>query len=431
VKITPQMILPTGLVAGALTLFWAVAAQADDWPQWRGPQRDGTWSEAGVLETLPREGLKVRWRASVGPGWSSPSVAQGRVFVTDSLLNRPKAKERILCFDEHTGKPLWTYAYEVSYPDWAFSPTQEAGPSATPLIEAGKVYSLGGNGHVLCLNTDKGELLWEQRLDKQYVIEPLVCRASPLIDGNLLILHAGAKPGACVIALDKTTGKEVWKALAESVTNSSPIIITAGGKRQLIVWTTEAVTSLDPATGKPWWRERLLTSNDDAVATSVFQENRLLISGLMLQLKPDKPAASILWPDRRTASERVLSNTSTPILQGGYVFSARSSGHLVCLDASTGTEVWQTDKVTGVRRGASIHITPQGKGMFLYTDQGELIRAMLTPQGYQEVGRSSLIEPVYPFAGRKVAWSPPAFANRHVFVRNERELVSTSLAAKP
>src|SRR5262249_24724648 len=162
----------------------------------------------------------------------------------------PNASERVLCFEAATGKSVWNHAYPVSYPDWAFLPRYEAGPTATPIVEAGKVYTLGGNGHVHCLDARTGKVLWEKRLEKEYEIEVPKCRASPWIDGRLLILQVGGKPGACVIALNKDTGKEVWKALDQSVSNSSPILITAGGKRQLIAWTCDSVSSLDPGTGK-------------------------------------------------------------------------------------------------------------------------------------------------------------------------------------
>jgi outer membrane protein assembly factor BamB len=330
--IVPSLSHTSMSIAVVVPMVLATAVRAEDWPQWRGPNRDNVWAETGVVETFPLEGLKVRWRAAVGPGWSSPVVAQGRVFLTDSQLKRPQAKERVLCFDQATGKPAWTYAYEASYPDWAFTPGQEPGPCATPVVEAGRVYTLGGSGQVLCLDARTGERLWERRLDKAYEIEVLKCRASPLIDGGLLILFVGGKPGACVVALDKRSGQEAWKALDESVTNSSPIIVTAGGKRQLIVWTGESVTSLDPAMGKAYWRERLVTSNNDAIATPVWNEPLLLIGGLMLKLDAMKPAASVLWRDTKAVSRRVLSNTSTAVLRGGYVFSARSSGELVCLE---------------------------------------------------------------------------------------------------
>jgi outer membrane protein assembly factor BamB len=410
----------------------ALAARAKDWPQWRGLNRDGVWSETGVGETFPTNGLKVRWRAPVGYGYSSPIVAQGRVYVTDSQLDKqPKARERVLCFDEESGKSLWTNSHEVIFPDWAFTPGQEKGPNATPIVENGKVYSLASFGCVFCVEARDGTVLWQKDLAKKYPAAELTASASPLIDGNLLILLVGAKPAACVVALDKNSGKEVWKALDEPAAHSSPIVITTGGCRQLIVWTQKSVTALDPATGKVHWREPLPTMADYIVSTPVFSNGRLLLGGLMLKLDSAKPAASVLWPETRSPSRRILSNTSTALLHSNHVFSATSSGELVCLDASTGQQVWATNKVTGLKTGASIHLTLNGDSVLLFNDRGELIRARLTAQGYHEISRAALIEPTYSFGGRKVAWTPPAYANRHVFARSDKELICASLTAEP
>ncbi len=140
----PKSFLAAGLT---LTLLLSAALRADDWPQWRGPNRDGVWGETGLLQSFPAEGLKVRWRVPAGWGFSSPVVAQGRVYLADSELAKPKAKERLRCFDEATGQVLWTYAYDVAYEDWAFDPTQEIGPVATPIVHGGKIYALGRVGH--------------------------------------------------------------------------------------------------------------------------------------------------------------------------------------------------------------------------------------------------------------------------------------------
>ncbi len=179
------------------------------------------------------------------------------------------------------------------YPDFAFNPEQGGGPAATLIVEAGKVYWQGRSGQVDCLDSRNGKVIWE-----------------------------------CVVALDKQTGKEVWKALDDSKSSSSPLIVVAGGKRQLIVWTANAVTSLNPATGETYWRETMVTSNNDSIPTPVVQKNRLLISGLMFELNADAPTARVLWPDTMAPSKRLLSNTSSPMLQGDYVYSAKSSGEL-------------------------------------------------------------------------------------------------------
>jgi outer membrane protein assembly factor BamB len=358
-------------------------------------------------------------------------VAQGRVYLADSEVAKPTARERVHCFDEATGKALWTHIYEVAYEDWAFDPKQEIGPIATPIVQNGKVYTVGRLGHLFCLDARKGDVLWRRHLEKDYQVAFAPGTPSPLIEGNLLILFIGGKPGACVIALNKDTGKEVWKALEESLTFSSPIVIASGGKRQLIVWTQESVTSLDPASGKTYWRQQLATSGEYAVSTPVFHKDRLLIGGLMFELDPDKPAAKVLWPASKVPSRRIFSHTSTALFRGEHLFSAKSSGELVCVEASTGKQVWETGKVTDLKNGASIHLTANGDSVLLYTDKGELIRARLTAEGYKEISRVALLEPTFPFAGRKVAWAPPAYANRHIFVRNGKELICASLAVKP
>ncbi len=310
-------------LATVLALMLSLNSRAADWPQFRGPNRDNVWNETGILKTFPAKGLKIRWRAPVGPGWSSPVVVRGRVYLTDMRLEKPRAWERIQCFKESTGKLLWSRESELVYPDWAFIPEHGGGPAATPIVEDGKIYSLGRNGQVDCLDARNGKVIWEVQLGQKYEIRELVCRGSPLIEGNLLIVFTGAKPGACVLALDKRTGEEIWKALDERVGNSSPLVIVAGGQRQLIVWTDESVASLNPVSGETYWREPMVTSDNDSIPTPVAQKNRLLISGLMYELNADQPTAKVLWPESKAPSKRLLSNTSTAILRDDYIYSAK------------------------------------------------------------------------------------------------------------
>ena len=416
----------------ALAVLLPLTMGAADWPQWRGPDRDAVWSETGILQTFPAGGLKVRWRAAISAGHSSPIVATGRVYVTDSTVEKPKAWERVHCFDEQTGKPLWTFADEVAY-EPSYNPDNPAGPVPTPIADGDRVFALGATSHLLCLDARKGTVVWQKHLAEEYdsFTSPELTPC-PLIEGGLVIVVIGGKPGACVVAFDKRTGKEAWRALDDPPhAFSSPIVVTAGGQRQLIVWTPKAVTSLNPTNGKTWWREELVTREDYAVATPVWQGDRLLISGLMFGLDRDKPAASVLWPEDKKLSLRVLSHVSMPMILGDHVFAGRSSGQLLCLDAHTGKLVWETDKVTALKHCATIHLTRNGDSVLLFTDQGNLIRARLGPAGYQELSRVHLVDPTFLFAGRKLVWAPPAFANRHVFARNDKELVCASLAAEP
>ena len=410
-------------------LLTAAAARAEDWPQWRGPGRDGVWHEAGVVEAFPAGGLAVAWRAAVGRGWSSPVVARGRVYLTDVEVAGAVATERVLCFDEATGEVVWAHKYTAAYPEWALG-ADGGGPRATPLVSDGRVYTLGATGRLFCLDAGNGEVVWEKDLAKEYGSEPFSgITTSPLVEGELLILFTFRKPGACVVALDRKTGKEAWRALDESFTYSSPIVVAAGGQKQLIVWTQEAVTSLDPATGATWWREPLRTPGDSAVATPVYSDHRLLVGGLMMKLEADRPAASVIWPADKSLKQRILSNTSTALLRGEYVYSAKTSGELVCLDAATGRELWHTDAVTAPGNGSSIHLVENRKSVLLFTDGGDLVRARLEPGGYHELGRAHLVDGTYAFNGRRRAWAAPAFANRRVFARNDREIVCADLAA--
>src|SRR5437667_577031 len=294
-----------------------------------------------------------------------------------------------------------------------------------------KIYATGPQAHHLyCLEAASGKLVWEKDLAHDYQIEETATiSASPLVDAERVILQVGGKPDACVVAFDANSGKEIWRALNETAGQSSPIIIMAGGWRQLIVWTTQSVSSLSPVTGKLFWREAFAAGNSSAVATPVFSDNRLLVSGLMLKLDEKKPAASVLWPESRVATRRILSGTSTPVLQGNYVYSLNPAGNLICLDADTGKQIWETDQVTRQKHGASacMHMTVNGSSVFIYNELGELILAHLISKGYEEICRTTLIEPTYPFGGRKLTWAAPSFANGHVYARTEKQIICASL----
>ena len=300
----------------------------------------------------------MRWRAPVGYGFSSPVVAKGRVYVTDALLDSPRIRGRVLCFEETTGKLLWTFSREkTNYPSWAFVPGQEPSPNGTPVVHDGKVYATGPQAHNLyCLEAATGQLVWEKDLARDYQIEDTATiSASPLVDQDRVILQVGGKPDACVVAFRRKSGKEMWRSLNETAGRASPVIIKAGGHPQLVVWTTQSVSSLDPATGKLFWRETFLAGNSSAVATPVFSNNLLLVSGLMFKLDEKKPSASVLWPESRAATRRILSGTSTPLLQANHVYSLNPAGNLVCLEAQTGRQIWEGPGDAPERRLERMH----------------------------------------------------------------------------
>jgi outer membrane protein assembly factor BamB len=433
---SPEMARPslqTRLLVAALAVTLAAPRLwADDWPQWLGPQRDGVWRESGILETLPATGLKVRWRAKVGLGYSGPVVADGRVYVTDRQ-RIPSEVERVLCLEEETGRPLWTCSYPCSYRGVGYA----SGPRASPTVHQGKVYTLGATGQLLCLDAATGRVIWKKDLAKEYRARPprYGMSAAPLVEGDLLVVCAGGEPDACVVAFHMDTGREVWRALADRPSYSAPVATTAGGKRQVIVWTGDSVTSLDPTTGKPFWQVPFpMNRTPLALATPVRHGDFLLLVSFengskLLKLDRDRPAASVVWETKL----RPNSLMGTPLFQGGHFYVADNYGEFQCVDAATGKRVWGTRKPTGETQwGESVHLTPNGDRVFLFNDRGQLIVARLSAGGYQELSRADLIEPtIGAKEERAVAWAHPAYANKHILVRNDKELLRASLAAGP
>ena len=416
-----------------LSLGLAVALRAEDWPQWRGPRRDGVWYETNILQSFPPEGLKVLWRVPVETGFSSPVVAQGRVYVTDSHVTRTNAHEKVRCLDAATGRSLWTHTYDVVYPEYGADPEHAFGPIATPVIADGKIYTYGRMSHLFCLDAATGRVLWSHNLPKEYQTKEDLRgpNSSPVVESNLVIIAIAKSSDISLVAFDKDSGRQVWEGLDEIPSNTSPIVIDFAGRRQLIVWAYKSVAALDPATGHILWRQNIPPGGNYAVPTPAWKDDLLLLSGLMLKLHRDKPGASVLWPEEMRPLRIYLSDTSTPLLQDGLVFCPTSKGHLLCLDAATGKQLWQADQVSESKSGGSIHITavPSIRGAFLFTDRGDLILSWLAAAGYHELGRFHLLEPTADYGQRKMAWVPPAYSGQRVFARNDKELVCASLAA--
>jgi outer membrane protein assembly factor BamB len=443
-------------LALAVWVLTSSAGRALDWPQWLGPERDGVWRETGLVTKFPAGGPKVLWRRPIGTGYSGPAVAGGRVYVMDR--KRPKdaggkpvrptragipGKERTLCLSASDGKLLWKDEYDcpytISYP---------AGPRTTPLVRGGRVYTLGAMGHLRCLDADTGKPRWSRQLTKDYRLDsPPVWgfAAHPLLDGDLLYCLVGGK-GSAVVAFHKDTGREVWKALTtEEVCYSPPMIYEAGGKRQLIIWLSESVNSLDPATGHVYWTLPYPASGEPRrPAVNIVTVRRLgdllflstyYHGPMMLKLAADKPAATVLWRGKSDNAERpdglhIL--MAPPVLKDGHVYGIGNRGELRCLRADTGRQLWQTYAATGGKKAdcATAFLVPQGDRFVIFNDQGDLILATLTPKGYQEIDRAHILDPVQRAYGRIVVWCHPAFARRCVFARNDKEMVCLSLAAE-
>jgi outer membrane protein assembly factor BamB len=458
----------TGLILTAI--LTTATLRADDWPQWLGPKRDGVWRETGLLDAFPKGGPTVKWRKPVGAGYAGPAVANGRVYVTDFVAAKgaqlPKSGfdmsgipgvERLLCFRESDGELLWTKEYDcpyrVSYP---------AGPRTTPAIAGGKVYTLGTMGDLYCFDAEKGDVVWNKKLTQDYDVKVPLWGFSghPLVDGDRLICLVGGK-GSTVVAVDKNTGRELWKNLTSAEPGyAPPMLYEHGGKRLLILWDSDSVNALNPETGTVYWSQPFGTEMNKlkkrqvkagmSIASPRLLGDLLYVScfyngSLMLRLgeKDGQPTATRVWEDKGTNIEPGTTTglhcvMMTPYLKDGYIYGSCSYGEFRCLKADTGERIWETFKPTSPDneplRWGTAFVVANGDRYFLFNEHGDLIIAKLSPKGYEEVSRAHILDPTNTMAAgfgrnkRMVLWSHPAFAGRCMFARNDREIVCVSLA---
>ncbi|MFH1882003.1 MAG: PQQ-binding-like beta-propeller repeat protein [Planctomycetota bacterium] len=419
-------------------LLLAAPTLGGDWPQWRGPNRDGIWREKGIVEKFETSRLEPRWQVTIANGYSGPTVANGRVYVTDRLAS-PTQVERVHCFDATSGERIWSHAYECTYE----RVDRRDGPRASVTIDESRAYSLGTMGHLFCFDATNGEVLWSKELNAEYKIRMSLwgITASPLVENEMVIVHIGGKDDACIVAFDKVTGKEKWRALNDSASYSAPIVIEQAGKRVLVCWTGERVVGLDPLTGKLYWQHPFPPARiSQNIATPVIENNYLFVSSffggsLLLKVNPDKLAVEKVW-QRQGPSERNTDSLhcciSTPVLQGDYIYGVDSYGELRCLDLHTGDRIWESLDPVPKARWANIHLVRHEDKIWMFNERGELIISKLSPNGFSEISRTKLIEPTQGQLSQRggVCWSHPAFAYKHVFIRNDETLLCVDLSAK-
>lgn len=435
------------LAAGAVVAsLLGVSVSAEDWPEFRGRGRQGVWTETGILETFPADGLKILWRTPVKAGFSGPAVADGRIYLTDfEETQKPKGTERAIALDEKTGQVLWTQSWPVDYRGMSYG----YGPRATPTVDGARVYFAGADGKLFCLDAKTGAIIWK----KDYVSDYGADRSkwafdwgfssAPLVDGDRVIALVGGRENAKVVAFDKATGKELWRNLGQDTELgvAQPIIVNAGGVRQLIIWYPGAVVSLNPATGIQYWEHPYKVGASMTVATPVVHGPYLFFTNfydgpMMLLLDDKKPAATVVWKgksDSEIQTDGLHSTVNTPAIVGDYIYGICSYGQFRCLFAKTGERVWETQALTKERaRWTSGIIVRNGDRLFVNNDRGELIIVKPSKDGYEEVSRTTIIKPTSNPGNRRqlgaVNWTHPAYANRHIYIRNDEEIVAASMA---
>lgn len=442
-----------------LSLALGASAPAADWPQWRGPSRDAVWREEGIVGSLPEGDLDYQWRVPCALGYAGPAVADGRVYLFEyehadgDITDNPGARdkltgvERLRCLASETGEELWRYEHErpyfISYP---------SGPRCTPTVDGDRVYTLGAEGDLKCLKTADGSVVWEKNFADDYgAPTPQWGHAAhPLVDGDLLYCLVGGE-GSVVVAFDKMTGEEKWRALSTPSINNEcgycpPTMILNGAEKQLVAFHPEGVTALNPQSGDELWSVPMRPSYGMSIAQPIkprFESGKLFVTGyggvsVMLRLPQAGEEAEVLWSGDPTKS--VSAANATPIADpySNVIYGVDANlSAVAAFNSGDGQRMWTSrlptlgsDERTRARHGTAFLVCEGDSQRFwIASETGDLILAKLTPEGYEELGRKPLVEPTGDAFGRPVWWSHPAFAEKAVFARNDKEIVRVNLAA--
>lgn len=402
-----------------LTLTLALTlSTANDWPQWRGPHRDGISMETGLLQEWPKDGPKVRWkRTDIGAGFSTPVVVGGKVYLQtspdiDPLVPNPEADEFTLCLDEKTGKELWKATIGKVGANRGLNYT---GSRATPTIDGDRMYCLASDGQLVCLTLD-GKEKWRKSLVKDLggqVGAPMASWAyseSVLIDGDLVICTPGGET-ATLAALNKTSGEVVWKCAVpggDAAEYSSIMATEGGGVKQYVTFLRKGLVGVDAKTGKFLWQYPKIVDPGANIMTPVVHKDKIFVSasrggGAVIELKNDGGKVEV----KEVFFNKALApSIGSAVLVDGYLYGATTQG-LFCAEFATGKEMW-FEKPIG---NASICFA-DGR-LYVRAFSGDIFLVEPNPKEYVEKGRMK-----QPDRSKIAAWPHPVVANGGLYVRD-------------
>jgi outer membrane protein assembly factor BamB len=301
------------------------------------------------------------------------------------------------------------------------------------------VYTLGSEGDLIALKMNDGDVVWSLSLKKQYnATTPLWgYAASPLVDGDRLITLAGGD-GSVVVALDKKTGDEIWRAgSATSIGYCPPLIIGDGAERQLLVWDSDKLNGIDVDSGKILWTEPLKPLYEMSIAPPLEHDGKLYVSGIgetsgMYRIKPNRAGLEKIWSEKSPKTAVYLSNAAGIFRDKIIAGADNGSGKFIAIDPVDGKRYWETMKPTSNTERRASHATAfvfsaSNGYVYLFSETGDLIIAKLTPETYEELSRQHLIDPTNYWQDRDVVWAYPAFANGCIYVRNDKEIACFDL----
>jgi len=386
---------------------------AADWPQWLGPDRNGTSSES----VQPWKGeLKTLWRQPLGEGHGGPVVSRGRVIIHSKVDG--KEKEQVACFDATTGKELWRSVYDRP----AFTNIYGNGPRSTPLVDGDRVYTVSPTGLLTCWDFNSGEQKWQIDLLKQFDARNLFfgVSTSPIIDGEKLLIMVGG-PESSIVALDKQTGKTLWKSGGDRASYSSPVLTVQDGKKLALFLTQQGVVALDPADGTQLWKFPLVDRLNESSTTPVRIGDVVFASsvtfgsvGLKLTTKDGKPAQERLWKNN------LNSYFATPVAYNGHLYAVfvtglvNPSAELHCLDPMTGKSLWSKPNVGKYHATALL----ARDRLLVLEENGDLVLVEPNPREYKELARAKV-------CGQ--TWAHPALSDGRLYVRDGKELICVEL----
>jgi outer membrane protein assembly factor BamB len=359
-------------------LLAAASAFSADWPQWRGPGRDGALTSPSGPQAWP-ERLNKKWKIAIGQGHSSPIFAAGRIYV----LSRQRDREVVSAIQAEDGKTLWSQSYAAPYKMNQAAVKHGEGPKSTPVFHDGKLYTLGISGILSCFDAASGRPCWRKEFAGQFgQTSPLYGTAmSPVVDRGLLIAHVGGNDKGALTAFDLGSGEVKWNWKGDGPGYASPVITELGGVRQVVTQTQQNVIGVDAGSGALLWKIPFATEYAQNSVTPVVYRQTLIFSGVSMGVM----AAAVTknggqWSTRELWNNKEVSMyMSSPVLSGDLLFgfSHRNKGQFFCLDVQTGATKW----IGEPRQGENASIMIAGDRLLLLKDDAELIVARAVPNG--------------------------------------------------
>jgi outer membrane protein assembly factor BamB len=384
-----KIVLPGLLVASIL--LGQVSAQ--DWTQWRGPNRDGAVKDFVPPAVWP-EKLKPIWKTEVGSGYSSPVVFKDRAWIH----TRKGEEEFVSCLDLKSGKVVWTKSYPVSFAKNQYATQMGKGPHSTPALHDGKLYTLGVTAILSCFDANTGELKWRKEFGAPDTSKMFCGTAfSPVIDqGNLIVYVGDDIRGGSMFALDPATGKERWKWVGEGPGYASPIAVELEGARQIVTMTDKSVIGVETKTGKLLWRLAWPDEWNENIVTPTLYKNTLILSGVRkgtVAIQVTKNGAE--WtPKEVWRNPEIAMYMNSPVLEGDHLFgmSSKRKGQYFCLDAATGKVIWATEG----REGVNAAILNTKEALLILSSDANLIVAKKNAKGFEQIAKYSVADsPTY------------------------------------